>query len=115
MARVLRDWTASYRDPIRVSAGDSVMPTDRQDLWDGHRWVWTRAGDGREGWLPDGILAREGGGWVAACAFDATELTCRVGARLTVKARTHGWALCRDRAGGEGWVPERHLSDGDPP
>lgn len=102
--RVLADWTASYDDPLRVAAGEAVALSGREELWDGHRWLWAEAG-GREGWVPDDLVV-EGR---ALRDFDARELTVRAGEAVTVLTRTHGWVLCRAGDGRVGWVPERCL------
>ena len=107
---VLEDWTATYDDPIRVAAGEAVALDGRRDEWDGHVWLWARAADGREGWLPETLLLGSDGGWRANAAFDARELTCRAGDALTRLAATHGWALCRAADGRQGWVPQRNLA-----
>jgi len=101
-AEVTTPWTVTYADPIRVRAGEALVPDGREDLWDGHRWLWARAPDGREGWVPDTLVALDGtAGW----DYSAAELGCTTGEVLEVVARTHGWALCRNDAGAEGWVP----------
>jgi len=49
---VLYSHNATYSDPIRVAKGEIVRLTGREDLWDGHRWLWAVAEDGKEGWVP---------------------------------------------------------------
>lgn len=102
---VLADWTATYADPVRIAGGEVLVLTGREEVWDGHRWLWARAPDGREGWVPD-TLVRDGR---ALRDFDARELTCRAGEAVTWLHATHGWAWCRAGDGREGWVPERCL------
>ena len=107
--RVIRDWTATYADPIRVAAGDVVVLSGRRDVWDGRVWIWARAPDGREGWIPDDAVRQADGGSVATTGFDAREMTCRSGERVVVVAETHGWVLCSAPDGRRGWVPRAHL------
>ena len=111
--QVIADWTATYRDPIRLVAGDPLELTGRTELWDGHLWVWARSRDGREGWLPDSyIVAGAGGehqGARARHAYSAAELDCRAGQILIGSATVHGWVWCRGPDGAEGWVPARNL------
>ena len=46
----------SYADPIAAKKGDVVTLSGKTDIWDGHRWLWAAAPDGREGWVPDGLI-----------------------------------------------------------
>lgn len=107
--RVKADWQASYPDPIRFSAGEALCLTGRQEEWDGHLWLWARAPDGREGWVPDTIARRTAAGCIAGADYSAAELTCRSGERLTGESETHGWVFCRAPDGRTGWVPRRNL------
>ena len=109
---VKADHDASYPDPIAFKAGEDVVLTDRTDLWDGHRWVWAHAADGREGWIPDDITEVRDGRTVARSDYSAAELTCRAGETLTGLWATHGWTWCRNGAGETGWVPTRNLESG---
>lgn len=47
--RVIEDWQATYADPIRLTSGDVLYLTGREDNWDGHIWLWARSSDGLEG------------------------------------------------------------------
>lgn len=112
--RVTADWAATYRDPIRLAAGDPLALTGRTELWDGHLWVWARCRNGREGWLPDSLVVTgEGGARHGARvreAYSAAELDCRVGQVLIGSGEVHGWVWCRRPDGAEGWVPARNLA-----
>lgn len=99
-------WVASYDDPIRVSRGDALSAPQKEDIWDGHRWLWVEA-NGRAGWVPD-TLFQNG---TAAFAYSAQELTCAKGERLIRTQQTHGWSWCENSQGQHGWVPDRHLYD----
>ncbi len=96
---------ASYADPIRVAAGAALTLTGREDIWDGHRWLWAVADDGREGWIPDDLVTDDDGRSVAARDYSAVELTCAVGDIVELQHQTHGWAWCQTAAGDEGWLP----------
>ncbi|RVT84480.1 hypothetical protein DXV76_12415 [Rhodobacteraceae bacterium CCMM004] len=104
---VRKPWTASYPDPLTVRAGEALTLTGRQEMWEGHLWLWARGPDGREGWVPDTLPDAEGR---AGTAYSATELTCAPGDTVTALDRTHGWVRCRAADGTEGWVPETHLA-----
>ncbi len=110
--RIVREsHNASYADPIAVGAGEPLTLTGREDDWDGHRWLWAVAPDGREGWVPDDLAVGQGDGHVAARDYTAIELTCTAGEVVDVVRESHGWAWCRAQDGREGWVPRRNLSD----
>ncbi len=104
---VVTPWTATYPDPISLTARDPVTLTGRQDLWNGHLWLWAIAPDHREGWIPDTAVEAN----LATITFDATELTCAADEALSLLNRTHGWTLCRAADGRQGWVPDTHLSE----
>ncbi|MEM8812103.1 MAG: SH3 domain-containing protein [Pseudomonadota bacterium] len=104
--------TRSYEDPIRLKVGDHVRLTGRVDQWQGYRWLWAIAPDGRAGWIPDDLIVAHGGQAVATEDYSALELSCRTGETVDVIRTRHGWAWCRNAVGEEGWVPLRNL---DPP
>jgi SH3-like domain-containing protein len=108
--RVIADWMASYPDPIEVSAGDPITLDGREEIWDGHRWLWARNRDGKEGWIPDSLVAR-GETTMTAEDYTARELSCGKGQLLTVLGATHGWTFCENADGDRGWVPDRNLGD----
>ena len=97
---------ASYADPIRVDVGQSVLLTEREETWDGHRWIWAEA-DGRSGWVPDDLVIGDG---TAGRAYSAVELEVAPETVLNVIHESHGWAWCCDADGLCGWVPLRTLS-----
>ena len=102
---------ASYGDPIAVAKGQRLSLSGRKDVWDGHRWLWAVADDGREGWVPDSLIVEIDGRPMAARDFSAIELTCAAGDSVVVAWETHGWAWCRKPDGKEGWVPLGNLSE----
>ncbi|MDJ0827555.1 MAG: SH3 domain-containing protein [Rhodobacter sp.] len=108
--RVVAGHEASYADPIQARAGEAVLLTGRADHWDGYRWLWARATDRREGWVPDALVTSGGAGARLTEDYSAAELACRAGDWLTGLRRLHGWVWCRDGVGQEGWVPERCLA-----
>ena len=108
---VLHSHKASYSDPIRVAKGEFVRLTGREDLWDGHRWLWAVAEDGKEGWVPDTLIAGADDRTIASRDYWAIELTCGAGDIVDTLRETHGWAWCRKSEGTEGWVPLANLSE----
>ena len=108
---VIQSHNASYSDPISVAKGESIRLTGREELWDGHRWLWTVAADGREGWMPDNLPTKTGDRTIASRDFSAIELTVSAGEAVDALWATHGWAWCRKSDGTEGWVPLTNLSE----
>ena len=86
------------------------MLSGRQDVWEGHVWVWGTDASGRSGWVPDDLCVTEGDKVVAASDYTAQELTVQVGQVVTGGAATHGWTFCRDHDGDTGWVPDACLA-----
>ena len=101
--------TATYEEPITLLRGDTVTMTGRWDNWEDHIWLWAKAPDGKEGWIPDNLASRSGDTWLASDAYSARELSCAEGEALRVTAYTHGWCWCTNSAGDTGWVPDRNL------
>ena len=109
--RVEQAWVVVFPAPIQVRAGESVVLTGREELWDGHRWLWGCGPDGREGWVPDNFVSITDAGAVALVDYDATELSCVVGEILEGVQLVHGWVECRAAGGAVGWVPLRQLRE----
>ncbi len=89
---VLDNHNASYADPIGVAKGERLSLSGREDIWDGHRWLWAVADDGREGWIPDDLITEIGEEPVASRDFSAIELTCSAGEAVDIIWETHSWA-----------------------
>ncbi len=77
--KVVETHHATYPDPIAFDAGDVVRLTGREDIWDGYRWQWAIAPDGREGWIPDSLANCAG---PAGTSFVASTPLFRDGAYL---------------------------------
>jgi len=105
-ATVIAAHVASYANPIELRAGERATLTGSEDIWDGHRWLWAIAPDGRQGWVPDTLLDTHGR---AIENYSAVEQTCKVGAELKTSHYTHGWHWCTDKTDAQGWVPSRSL------
>ena len=101
---------ASYGDPIAVPRGAPLRLTGREDLWDGQRWLWARAPDGREGWVPDSLPEETLSGFAAAYDYNAIELSCDAGETVDLIKESHAWGWCRKADGNEGWLPLRLLT-----
>ena len=106
---VIASHAAKYPDPIEVTAGDRLMPTGDFEIWDGYRWLWAVAADGKTGWIPDTLVAGGDEAAIARMDYSALELSCTIGERLEIISEQHGWAWCRNAARSEGWVPLRNL------
>ncbi|QDL92728.1 hypothetical protein FDP22_13610 [Paroceanicella profunda] len=106
---VIADHAAIYPDPVRVERGAVLVLDGREDIWDGHRWLWATDPEGRAGWVPDTLISPEDTPPRALRRYSALELTCRAGELLELVDATHGWGWCRSATGAEGWLPLRNL------
>jgi SH3-like domain-containing protein len=108
-ARAQRKYEAQYRDPIQVKAGESVeVEVDREDAaYPG--WLWCRARDGRQGWMPVELLSRQRPFAIVLEDYSAKELTVQPGDELEIEKVRHGWALVRNAQGELGWIPQSHI------
>jgi hypothetical protein len=105
MYLVIDSHTSIYSDPIKVGKGEQLFLSGRSDKWDGHQWLWAKAADGREGWVPDDLPAERGSQAYAAYPYSAVEFSVKKGDQLRVLEESHGWAWCSDTSASEGWVP----------
>jgi SH3-like domain-containing protein len=108
-ARVQRKYEAQYRDPIQVKAGESVE-VGRADN-DDPGWLWCRAVDCREGWVPVELLSGQGARAVMREDYSAKELAVFPGDDVEVEKACHGWLLVRNAQGERGWIPLSHTRD----
>jgi hypothetical protein len=113
MVNVIRAYTAAYSDPIKIRAGDRLLLFDRESEWPG--WVWCRATDGKEGWVPAGFIYINDGKHLAAYDYDAKELSVCEGEAVEMLREESGWGWCRDSDGNEGWLPLNYLDLSDRP
>ncbi len=109
--RAIAAWTRSYEAPLAVAAGATVTVGARDTDWPD--FLWCRDAVGREGWLPEQILAVQGNTGRVREDYDAIELTVAPDEVLTGDRALAGWVWCRNQAGREGWVPERVLNPAD--
>ncbi len=102
-ARVTTPHQSNYPNPIKFDRGDDLVVGG----WDKENpgWIWTKTGNGNEGWAPEQILAINGESAVAKEDYIATELTTKLGDILTVHRELAGWYWVTTKAGKNGWVP----------
>ncbi|RCX06271.1 MULTISPECIES: SH3 domain-containing protein [Kosakonia] len=107
-AKVIRDYTSAYPDPIAVGKGERVLISHCDLQWRG--WVWVTLASGKSGWAPQQLFAPlsayEG---TALDDYCAHELTVRVGETLTLIKALNGWYFARKTDGEQGWVPQEHI------
>jgi hypothetical protein len=107
--RVIESYQRPYDDPIKVSAGEPVVP-DLNKLTDIEGWIWCTSRDGRSGWAPRSWLKQSATGWCLDRAFDAMELTISRGEVLEAIFEESGFYWARRQDGESGWVPCRNVS-----
>ncbi len=107
---VIKNHQAVYKNPIRLTKGDRLDLSGRRDNWDGHTWLWAKAEDGREGWIPDDLPVIENGMARAAYNYSAFELDVDKGEYVTILGKSHGWAWCAKGNRTKGWVPKKVLT-----
>lgn len=105
--RAREAWRRSYETPLAVAAGQTVSVGRRDSDWPD--FLWCRGAGGREGWLPETILAVEDMTARVIEDYDAIELSVAAGDIVEGQRALADWIWCRDTAGEEGWLPERLL------
>lgn len=109
---VVSDWTAVYADPITLAAGDTLTVVKGDLEWP--EFVWCVAADGREGWVPRSFVDATVVPARARRAYDARELTVRVGDAVRVLESIGGWSWCA-LGNRSGWIPDRSLAPAGTP
>jgi hypothetical protein len=56
--RVRLEYKVEYKNPIHVNAGEIVQAGRADHDYSG--WIWCRAADSREGWIPIRVAFRKG-------------------------------------------------------
>ena len=108
-AFVRESYAVQYLDPIRVDAGARVTVGRRDEVYT--HWLWCRADDGREGWVPETILSStEPGAAEILEGYEATEVPVEAGASVDVLEEFDGFAWVRRVDGRLGWIPSRMLA-----
>jgi hypothetical protein len=107
-ATVTAAYARPYDDPLAVAAEERVVrdPAKRTDLIG---WVWCKAADGREGWVPQAWLGGSDGSTLLR-DFSAIELTVAAGDRLRLMYAESGFVWCQAQDGRRGWVPDAVLA-----
>jgi hypothetical protein len=100
--RVIADYDSPYAEPFCLKKGEMVQIGRRDDEWAG--WVWCRSSAGESRWVPEAYLGRDG---QVLRDYEATELTVKVGDRVTAVFAESGWLWCSSQSGQQGWVPQK--------
>jgi len=104
--KVIADHQAIYPNPISIKQDDRITLSGRDDVWDGHRWLWAIANDSREGWVPDDLpIALSGNSARSAYDYSAAEISVDSGEFVNGTTQRHGWLWCQNNQGTFGWVP----------
>ena len=95
---------------IHIGPGDIVGVGHRNQQFP--EFLWCASENGRQGWVAEAFLEMSGEKEaVALREYDAAQLTVIEGEVLEVLDRQGAFLLCRNAAGGQGWVPRRVLED----
>ena len=105
-ARILREYTPQYADPLCVAAGEKLAVGPEDAEFPG--WRWCRASDGREGWVPIELLSGQGREAFVLDDYSARELAVGCGEEVNIEEARHEWLLVRNEAGERGWIPACH-------
>jgi len=109
-AEAIRAYQRPYDNPLAARAGEALVPDPaRTATTDFLGWLWCRGPDGREGWVPEAWLARDGEAWRLLRDYSALELTLAEGQRVELLFSESGFLQVRTEAGEEGWVPDAVL------
>jgi hypothetical protein len=103
IARVTRDYTAEYPDPLVMNKGQKLILGKRDTEDD--RWIWCSGEDGKGGWVPEAYIEMVGDSAIARCDYSAVELTAKAGEQVEVRKEESGWAWVTDSRGNAGWLP----------
>lgn len=108
VARVVREYTALYSDPITVHAGERVLVGADDPEFPG--WRWCTGPDGRAGWVPEQLLQRAGTDALVLRDYTARELSVEAGVEVVLDHVTSGWAWVIAPDGRSGWIPQACLA-----
>lgn len=109
-AKVTRNYTSAYPDPIAVGKGERVLISHCDLQWRG--WVWVTLASGKSGWAPQQLFAPlsayEGSALDDYCAH---ELTVHAGDSLTLIHAFNGWYYAQKADGEKGWLPQACVTE----
>ncbi|MFA4874921.1 MAG: SH3 domain-containing protein [bacterium] len=105
--KVTKSYRSAYSDPIRLQSGSIVTWINRESDWQG--WVWCKDASGKEGWVPESFIEKDGGRATVLRDYVAAELTVVVGDGLEILSEEAGWLWCKNDKGACGWVPKENV------
>jgi len=107
--RVTTSRARDHIENIRFRAGDDLVVGRRNQQYP--EFVWCATEDGHAGWVPElRIQMTDPGEAVATGDYHAAQLTVVRDELLELLESTASWCRCRNRNGGEGWVPAAILT-----
>lgn len=108
-AVVLENYEICYPDPLILQVGETVevLREETKPEWKGY--FYCRDSQGKEGWISDSYLNREGQMATLKTAYNATELNAMKGEEVRVLHEDNGWCWCRNKHHSEGWLPQEIL------
>ncbi|MEM9951093.1 MAG: SH3 domain-containing protein [Chloroflexota bacterium] len=109
-AKIIEAHERTYETAIIVKQGQSVTCMKR-DLWDDtHMWVWCKADDDGEGWIPlECLHLMNNNSATVNRDFNAIELTVAENEIITVHEEVAGWCWSENKKGDTGWIPYKKI------
>ncbi len=106
-ALVITNYSSAYPNPLLLKQGEEIIIEGKETSWPG--WVWCTGSDGKCGWVPETYFKKNENKGRMLCNYDATELTVKIGEKLTVLREECGWLWCRNGQDKLGWVPKENV------
>jgi hypothetical protein len=107
--RIKREYRPQYPDPLRAVAGEQVSAGREDETFPG--WIWCKAKDGREGWVPVELLSDDRPEATLLEDYSAQELAVQPGEFVMLEDARHDWLRVRNAGGGQGWIPASYGED----
>jgi uncharacterized protein YgiM (DUF1202 family) len=109
-ARVVQGHRSNYPEPLKLKVGEVLTLEDREAEYSG--WLWCIDSSGKSGWVPENYVEVLGPSIKMKRDYDATELSIKEGAEVTVYCEESGWVWCKTGDGKHGWLPLKNVELG---
>ncbi|MBF0363762.1 MAG: methyltransferase domain-containing protein [Oligoflexia bacterium] len=103
----IKEYQASYNNPIKVIKGTKLNTTKKESEWPG--WIWCTDSNNYEGWIPERYLQIENDMAISLRAYNAKELTITINEILHIYDEECGWFWCKNKNDEYGWIPKENI------